>query len=132
MRLSFLLIATAGSWSMAAIQDCFTSTLKIIEAQIENPMSEYIVCPNTSIAVGVPNVDLTGFEKGDWPLLPLGPDVTFKCGLSGKSENNCTLDGSFSHFLSLPSLPQLSIPIINTDNLYVSGFTFTGGKQYMI
>uniref|UniRef100_A0A7S2UJN4 Right handed beta helix domain-containing protein n=1 Tax=Attheya septentrionalis TaxID=420275 RepID=A0A7S2UJN4_9STRA len=126
MRLSFLLIATAGSWSMAAIQDCFTSTLKIIEAQIENPMSEYIVCPNTSIAVGVPNVDLTGFEKGDWPLLPLGPDVTFKCGLSGKSENNCTLDGSFSHFLSLPSLPQLSIPIINTDNLYVSGFTFTG------
>eukprot|EP00978_Attheya_sp_CCMP212_P048693 scaffold561984_cov83-Attheya_sp.AAC.1 len=89
-------------------------------------MSEYIVCPNTIIAVGVPNADLTGFEKGDWPLLPLGPDVTFKCGLSGKSENNCTLDGSFLHFLSLPSLPQLSIPVINADNLYVSGFTFTG------
>ena len=133
MRLSFLLIATAaaGVWSMAEAQDCYTSTYQIFEDQLTNPTKkEFIVCPNTNIAVGIPNDDLSGFEYGDWPLLPIGPDVTFKCGLSGKSENNCTLDGSFLHFLSLPALdvPGIQIPSINTDNLYVSGFTFTGGK----
>ena len=131
MRLSFLLIATAaaGVWSMAEAQDCYTSTRDIFVAQLTQPtMKEFIVCPNTNIAVGIPNADLTGFDYGDWPLLPIGPDVTFKCGLSGKSENNCTLDSKSMHFLSLPEIPSVGRYDIKTDNLYVSGFTFTGGK----
>lgn len=112
----------------AADNDCFNSTFAIIEAQLVNPSSEYIVCPNTTISVGFPSADFSGFVDGDWPLVPLGPNVTFKCGHEGKSSNNCVLDGSFIHFLSLPDLPQVGKTGIVTDNLYVSGFTFTGGK----
>lgn len=113
----------------AAVQvECFKSTFAIIEAQLgENPLEEYIVCPNSTIKVGVPNADLSDFVDGDWPLVPLGPNVTFKCGADGKSTNNCVLDGSFMHFLSLPFLPQVGLKSpISADNLYVSGFTFTG------
>lgn len=129
MRLSFLLIATAaaGVWSMAEAQKCYTSTLEIFVDQVSPPFpKEFIVCPNTYIKVGIPNEYNNDFNDGSWPLLPIGPDVTFKCGLSGKSENNCTLDSKSMHFLSLPEIPSVGRYDIKTDNLYVSGFTFTG------
>ena len=112
----------------SAQASCFTSTYAILQAQLTSPQEEYIVCPNTTIQIGFPNVDFSNFENGDWPLIALGPNTKFLCGEDGSSSNNCVLDARFIHFLTLPALIPLGLSGITTENLYVSGFTFIGGK----
>ena len=109
-------------------RNCFTSTLSIIEAQRYDPRPVYIVCPNTRIKVGTPTADFSDFIDGDWPLVALGPNVQIQCGIHPQEygNSNCILDSSFLHVLTQPSFPQFNMQNIQTDNLRISGFTFTG------
>lgn len=111
-----------------ATGSCFNSTYDIIYAQLVEPREEYVVCPNTHITVGVPAFGFDIYEGGDWPLMALGPDVKILCGASGSSSNNCVLKSSFFHFATTPDFPSLGVHGIWADNLFVSGFTFTGSK----
>lgn len=138
--LSALLLsfALSGSVNLPAVDvvvvadDCFTSTYDIIQAQLTDPRDEYIVCPDTYIKVGAPTIDLDSFGGGDWPLMALGSDVKILCGQTGSRNNNCTLESSFFHFMAVPDFPALGVIGVWADNLYVSGFTFTGSKVFAV
>ncbi|CAB9501149.1 expressed unknown protein [Seminavis robusta] len=108
-------------------ETCFRSTFDIILKQLTDPKSEYIVCPDTTIEIGRPSSpDYDEYEGGDWPLMPLGPNVVIKCGESGESKNNCVLNSSFFHIASFRNLPKLGLLFINADYFLVSGFTLGG------
>lgn len=124
---------------------CFSSTKDLLEAQIQDYRAAnstadvYIICPNTTITIGVlenPAAGENDFVNGDYPLWVLDSDTTIQCGLDGRVENNCVLDGGFVQFLV-----QTAIPVSGTnanqflefveadivlDNVTVRGITFTG------
>ena len=118
--------------------ECYTSMLDLLTAQIEldeaylseNPL---IVCPNTTIAIGVPSNpsrDTWDYISGDYPIQVIRKNVTIQCGLDGRRENNCVLSGGLVQVISQnehwhPSYGFVS-PTDTTDNLLIIGFTFTG------
>ena len=109
---------------------CFNSSFAIIQAQMSPEIPEaFVVCAGTTIQIGQLAQDFSAYTNGDWPLMALRPNVTIKCGESGESSNNCVVISDFIHVLTFPDLPQLGVTGIRTDNLYISGFTFTGGTN---
>lgn len=90
---------------------CYTSTFQLLVDQLEDVDQEvdtYILCPNTTIAVGTlanPEADIFHFEFGDYPIWPVHPGITIQCGKDGRSENNCTLDGGFLQVAIMPTIP---------------------------
>ena len=108
--------------------DCYNSTLAILMAQTQGS-KDFILCPNTTIDIGVPaNPQFTDFINGDFPLLILGDGVTVQCGHDGLSTNNCVLNGGFIQLVSTPNNPLFSDKITSND-LKVQGLTFSGTLQ---
>ena len=108
---------------------CYNSTLAILMAQLTQGSKDFILCPNTTIDIGVPaNQDFTEFTNGDLPLAILGDGVTVQCGYDGSSTNNCVLNGGFVQLVSIPNNPFLPTKITSND-LKVQGLTFSGTLQ---
>lgn len=117
---------------------CYTSTLDILEGQLfDAEQSEaYIMCPDTFLKLGTfrsPAIDDYRFVRGDYPLVVVRENVTIQCGLDGRHENKCVLDGGFMHVLILQKVPlpdgstfEFHNPI---DNRVIRGFTFTGDPE---
>jgi hypothetical protein len=115
---------------------CYTSTYDIIVDQIlEDPLPDvFVICPDTVIQVGTfadPAVHDFQFVDGDYPIIAVKPNVVIQCGIDGKRENNCTLDGGFMQVLTLNDAPvsvNSEVYIVNAsiDNFTVRGLTFTG------
>jgi len=117
---------------------CYRNTIDILEAQIsaENAFETELVlimCPGTRLDVGVykdPEKDDLRFVDGDYPLVVIRPNVTIQCGLDGKQENECVLDGGMvqvSTFENVTLPNGTSLRFNNTvDNMTVRGMTFTG------
>jgi hypothetical protein len=118
---------------------CFNSTKDIVLAQIsqekDGQLSEetFIICPNTWINVGrarnPASNDFTVVD-GDYPIMAVRENVTIQCGLDGRRENNCTLDGGSFQLLTIMTVPMpdgewvyIDTP---TDNMTIRGLTFTG------
>ena len=118
--------------------ECYTSTLGLLTAQIEldeeylseNPL---IVCPNTTITIGVPSNpsrDTWDYIGGDYPIQAIRENVTIQCGLDGRQENNCVLSGGLVQVITQyehwhPSYGFVT-PSNTTDYFSIIGFTFTG------
>ena len=108
--------------------DCYNSTLSILMAQTQGS-KDFILCPNTTIDMGVPaNPQFTDFIDGDFPLVILGDGVTVQCGPDGSSTNNCVLNGGFIQLVSIPNNPLFPGKITSND-LKVQGLTFSGTLQ---
>jgi len=108
--------------------DCYNSTLAILMAQTQGS-KDFILCPNTTIDIGVPaNPQFTDFINGDFPLLILVDGVTVQCGHDGLSTNKCVLNGGFIQLVSTPNNPLFSDKITSND-LKVQGLTFSGTLQ---
>eukprot|EP00934_Nitzschia_sp_Nitz4_P009234 Nitzschia sp. Nitz4//scaffold190_size42200//19354//21069//NITZ4_007391-RA/size42200-processed-gene-0.61-mRNA-1//1//CDS//3329540141//9224//frame0 len=125
--------------------DCYSSTLDLIVAQMQmfyqtNTTEDvYIMCPNTWIEVGILESPALGeyeFIGGDYPLWVIGPNTVLQCGLDGRVENNCVIDGGFLQVLIQPDVPlpddyldeydYVMATDIFLDNVTIQGFTFTG------
>lgn len=127
---SFLLLATVSLAAFevvtAADDDCFTTSLAIVEAQVTGAR-DFVICPNTTIEIGVPtDAAYTDFVDGDIPLTVVADDVTIKCGEDGKSSNNCVLNGGLIQFVTSAVLTQAPGLILTSNNLMVQGLTFKG------
>ena len=119
-------VSLASVGVVAADDHCYTSTAAMLEAQATG-VKELIICPNTTIDIGLPADDtFSSFTGGDFPLAVIDNGVTIKCGDDGKSTNNCVLNGGFAQFATSPMLAQVPGLMITTDNLLVQGLTFTG------
>ncbi len=115
---------------------CYTSALDILQAQISSERKStatYIICPNTEIKVGTfknPATDDYRYVDGDYPIMVVRENVTIQCGIDGRRENNCVVDGGFMHVLTLQiiAMPDGTTHHVNrtNDNLMVRGITFTG------
>jgi hypothetical protein len=115
---------------------CYTSTVDILRAQmLDKQLPEaFIVCPNTVIEVGRlkdPAFNDFSFVDGDYPLIPIRENVKIMCGIDGRRENRCILDGGFLQVVTLQQYPSpddgswqyIENPV---HNFTVCGFTFTG------
>jgi len=109
-----------------------------------NSNKVYIMCPNTTIKIGVlenPARGLFGFKNGDVPLWVVTPNTVIQCGIDGRVENNCTLKDGFFHVLLMTSIAGLdgyrfgtgrdeSIALedanLRLDNVTIKGMTFSG------
>ena len=115
--------------------DCFNSTRAMIHEQMKTPDKLlYIMCPNTTIQLGVlanALVNDTRFVQGDTPLVVLQPNVEVRCGLDGSVFNQCVLEGGFVQVLLQPIVPSEQehgevYTSGRTDNVTIRGLTFTG------
>jgi len=116
---------------------CYTSTQEILLDQVTHSNASqpliFVICPNTMIDVGIfqdPERDDYRFVEGDYPIMVIRPNIAIQCGLDGKKENNCTLNGGFIQVLTMQKIPLpdgSSIMINSTiDNTTIRGITFTG------
>jgi hypothetical protein len=116
----------AGSAMKEPEYPCFTSTFAILAAQLSTAQRDFRICPDTTINIGFPtDASFTNFVGGDFPLTIVHDDVTVACGSSGKSSNNCTLNGGLYQFVTIASNPLVPRKI-TTNNLKLKGITFTG------
>jgi hypothetical protein len=105
---------------------CVNSTEAILVAQATVGQTEFWICPNTTIDIGIPgDATFTTFVNGDFPLSSLLNDVSVQCGLDGKSSNNCVLNGGLYQLITTPANPFLPNPV-TTNNLKIKGITFSG------
>jgi hypothetical protein len=115
---------------------CYTSTADILRAQLSDdvPPEAYIICPDTAFSIGVlkdPANNNFSIVDGDYPLVAVRENVTIQCGIDGRRENNCVLNGGQIHVLTsqqLPSPDDGSWLYIETPvhNFTIRGITFTG------
>jgi hypothetical protein len=116
---------------------CISDLDEIFDAQYDttgNPIPTdqaqvFILCPNTEYKMGF----LSGDEiiGGFLPLF-LRSNMTIKCGVDGKSSNNCNMTTGTIAFFSVYGFfgqDELSI-----DNAVLSGITFSGSirEQYFV
>jgi hypothetical protein len=116
---------------------CYTSTFDILRDQIneETIPDAFVICPGTLIQVGTfrdPAANDFTFVDGDYPIVAVRENVVIQCGLDGRRENNCTMDGGFMQVLTTQDIPvdpyEFGFVILDTpvDNFTVRGVTFTG------
>jgi hypothetical protein len=114
---------------------CYTSTLDIINAQMESAdqPATYITCPNTRIKVGnlaSPAAYDFRFINGDYPIIVIKDDVTIQCGIDGRREDNCIIEDGLVQVLALNVFPRpdgtMEPTGQSTDNFRLRGITFTG------
>ena len=116
---------------------CYRSTLDILNDQLSmtNLPDAFIMCPNTYISVGTladPNIHDNRIIDGDYPLMAIRENVTIQCGMDGRRENNCILDGGWIQVLTAPFVDHPSIGQItcqSTDHFTIRGFTFVGSIE---
>ena len=124
---AILVAVVAPRFVLLVAADCFTSTQDMLIAQIAGGTRELVICPDTTIDIGLPtDATFSSFEDGDVPLSAIADDVTIKCGDNGSSKNNCILNGGFIQFGTTPSIAQAPGLAITTNNLKIQGLTFTG------
>jgi hypothetical protein len=71
------------------------------------------------------------FVEGDYPLIAIRENVKILCGIDGRRENRCILDGGFLHVVTIQQYQSpddgswhfVDDPV---HNFTVRGFTFTG------
>lgn len=122
---------------------CYSSTKDLLKAQINDYMQTnstadvYVICPNTTISIGVLKNPAAGdytFTNGDYPLWVLNANTTIQCGLDGSVENACVMDGGFVQYMAQDRIPldddELEDSLLNfglqLDNVTIRGMTFTG------
>ena len=121
---------------------CFSSTLDILSVQVELDAAAFaaiqpmIVCPNTRIQIGAfrnPSRNDFNITGGDFPLSVMRANMTLQCGIDGRRENNCVLDGGIVQVIGNVNHwhPQYgyNIPDPETDNVVIRGMTFSGQIQ---
>jgi hypothetical protein len=114
--------------------ECYRSTMEMLIAQYTNPdQDRFIMCPNTTIKIGIMNDPAAGdysIVNGDVMLMISRDNVEVVCGEDGQVENNCVLDGGFLQVLLQPGLTNGDgepVPISpHVDNATIRGMTFTG------
>lgn len=131
--------STAPTQAPTYSYTCYSSTLEILEAQFAilqdyepGTTETYVICPNTVIHLGrfkSPSQGDFTVVDGDYPLQIMRENIVIQCGLDGRHENNCTIEGGFIQVLLLH---RVAIPggdfveVSQIDNATIRGFTFTG------
>jgi hypothetical protein len=117
---------------------CYTSTLDILRLQVyeESIPEAFVICPNTVIEIGTfrdPATNDFHFVDGDYPLTAIRHDVLIQCGLDGRQENNCIIDGGFLQVLTQQYMPPIAegefVKDSSIDNFILRGLTFTGKPE---
>ncbi|KAG7373863.1 hypothetical protein IV203_012958 [Nitzschia inconspicua] len=129
--------------------ECFTSTRELLLAQIDDFIESrytqtkdlYIICPGSNIQIGVfanPAVNDYNITGGDQPLMALMNDTTIQCGLDGRRENSCILEGGFVQVIMQTRIPGIEPDDallvkwlhendpLTVHNVTFRGLTFTG------
>jgi hypothetical protein len=90
---------------------------------------EFILCPNTEFKTGFFNAQGTGIVGGAFPLC-LRSNMTIKCGVDGKSTNNCSITTGDAALVTQNGFFEINETVI--ENAVVSGITFAGSiRQQM-
>lgn len=134
--------------------ECFTSTYDLARAQLLRQEQQlFILCPNTTIKIGKladPGANNYEVINGDYPLVATRGSIEVRCGLDGKRDNNCVLEGGFLQVALVHYHRDLPLPLLfqngtslapyhfsdpnkdddwlddSRDNITVRGITFTG------
>jgi hypothetical protein len=114
-----------------AAPECYTDLTEILLREVRvfdsTVYREYILCPDTDFLIGIPDEEGQLYTSGSYPIFPRR-NVAYKCGVDGKSSNNCRLVSGYFQLFSFDFngvwQPSQWEP---HSNVTISGVTFDSG-----
>jgi hypothetical protein len=116
-------VTPTGAPTFPPAPDCYTDLDEILRRERavydSTVFREYILCPDTYFLAA-------GSGEGSGPILPRR-NTAYKCGVDGKSSNNCIITKGHIHLISADVYWDPSQYEIHS-NVTISGITFESGN----
>jgi hypothetical protein len=108
------------------IADIYTVENQVTDTSVRRT---YILCPRRIYAIGTLdfNLDVQGFQVQ--PPLPIRPNMTIRCGDTGRREELCWMAEGDVH---VDATPFRGISDETVDSVFIEGIVFIAAKRYSL